>query len=98
MDYGYNHSLSLKKETQLMGHESITVIFCDAERYIVSSNALTSSYYWNNPAFDNGVQWCHNSGANFLFYDGHVEWATEDIVSKFQSGTKNSWFDEWYFE
>jgi len=85
MDYGYNYTLDGRNESTLMGYESRIVTFCDAGRYILTTSA--GGYAWNRPEVDRGVQWCHNDGANFVFFDGHVEWATEDMVS-----------DEWFWK
>jgi len=83
MDYGYNYTLNGLRESTLMGYESRIVTFCDCERYHVTTSGGSAA--WNHADDYRGVQWCHNDGANFVFFDGHVEWATEDMVS-------NEWF------
>ncbi len=69
LDYGYNEILGYNFITprRILGHEADLIVFCDAERYHLQN------VDWNNPADNYGVQWCHNGGANFLFYDTHAE-------------------------
>jgi len=87
VDYGYNKDLNLIRESRLSGHETTTVTFFDSRRYVLDASG-PGLCYWANAATGQGIQWCHNSGANFLFYDGHVKWDIQDNVA-------DSWFRGW---
>ena len=67
LDYGHNFALNDRRV-----RSGNPVVICDAERYFLSFS--TQGYWWDDPDPSIGAQWCHQKGANFLFYDSHVEW------------------------
>ncbi|MCX8082930.1 MAG: prepilin-type N-terminal cleavage/methylation domain-containing protein [bacterium] len=60
------------------GKASKLVVFSDCFRYHVSIYDWNNNTQYPNPS---GVNWCHNGGANFLFWDGHVKWEPRNAMS-----------------
>jgi len=88
MNYGINWALAswnYPAQIDRTGRAHNFVTFADSHTYYLYP-APSDIRYWGWPGLDGGVDWCHNKGANFLFWDGHVEWRTKDKV-------KNSMFE-----
>lgn len=89
LDYGFNNSKTQdeinnhggwRHESLFSGFETEFILFADAERYHFDFNS------WAYAATDQGIQWNHRArqGANFLYYDGHVEGkVVSDVHSKY---------------
>lgn len=74
IDYGYNFILNNRRSVN-----GNPVIFCDAERYLLSRSDWGWSWDDLSPAI--GGQWCHRNGANFLFYDNHCKWLAYEVIT-----------------
>ncbi len=74
MNYGYNVTIPNHGYTpgriDASGRASKLVTFCDSKGYVISIyEAPYTTYFW-----DYVINPVHNGGANFAFWDGHVEW------------------------
>jgi len=91
MNYGLTQYASYYSPGQIerAGYASKLVTFADSLHYGISYSA--SNEYWGNNYWSTGtgpyggIQWVHNGGANFVFWDGHVQWAKKAEV-------RNDWF------
>ena len=67
------------QQIEKAGKSSKLVIFCDCKLYHVGNDPDYNAWWSTLPK--RGVNWCHNGGANFVFWDGHVRWATYNQIS-----------------
>ncbi len=88
MDYSMNLSISndyLKRPSRLdlARWAGTTITFTEGKNYWIVYQGFGTSSDWKTGAY--GMNWPHSGGANFAFWDGHVQWTK-------QASVLNSWF------
>ena len=84
VNYGYNDYLYTYAPGKVdrSGRADQLVTFVDCLTRNVTGRS--DSWAWWNPDEAHsgyGVQFAHNGGANLLFWDGHVLWATKETIA-----------------
>lgn len=86
MNYGYSETIVRLTTEQLAGHADMIVTFADCRRYHFSSYRGTDdnlyNAYWGYEGPAGGINWTHEGGANLVFWDGHVKWATREETDR----------------
>jgi len=89
MNYGYTNAVGGDSSTtgytpgriDRSGWASKLVTFADCKSYVIWDTPIGYSSHWASEGSGGGINWVHNGGANFVFYDGHAEWAKKDKVT-----------------
>ena len=97
VNYGFNDWIDTYSpgEIDRSGRSSELVTFADCRHRGISGRS--DAWAWWDSSHDGyGIPLLHSDGANLLFWDGHVLWATHDMIAAQNAPHYSIYYNYWF--